>query len=390
MRDLSLSHLSDAVLLRNLSALVVLDRRTTADLLAHLAEVDARQLYAEAGYSSMFAYCVRELHLSENAAGKRIYAARAVRKFPALLGALDQGRIHLTAVCLLAPHVTENNKETLIEGASHKGKAEIEAWLVANSIIPEVPIQPCTIKPIIPRASETSTPIGPNMFDAPPVSADDERVSADDENARGDVGVSSNRSLQHVPEHVEVSPNVSPQPEHVEIGRSQPPPAPEHYRMQVVIPRGTHDKLRHAQALLSHAVPSGDVVKVLDRALDLLITHLERRKIGAKEGRTTENPRRTRATAKHYVPAHVRRAVWDRDQGQCTFVSAGGNRCGARILLEYDHAEPVARGGTSTVANVRLRCRAHNQCEARRAFGSGFMARKRLGGGRSTEHESGT
>jgi hypothetical protein len=382
VRDLSLSHLSDAVLLRNLSALVVLDRRTTADLLAHLAEVDARQLYAEAGYSSMFAYCVRELHLSENAAGKRIYAARAVRKFPALLGALDQGKIHLTALCLLAPHVTENNKETLIEGASHKGKAEVEAWLVANSITPAVPIQPCTIKPIVARASETSMPTVPSMFDAPPVSADDER-------ARADVGVSSN-ALQHVPEHVEVSPNLSSRPEHVDIRRSQPPPAPEHYRMQVVIPKGTHDKLRHAQALLSHAVPSGDVVKVLDRALDLLITHLERRKIGAREGRTTETPRRTRAMAKHYVPAHVRRAVWDRDHGQCTFVSAGGNRCSARTLLEYDHAQPVARGGTSTVANVRLRCRAHNQCEARRAFGSGFMARKRLGGGHSMEHESGT
>jgi len=152
--------------------------------------------------------------------------------------------------------------------------------------------------------------------------------------------------------------------------------------MQVVIPKGMHDKLRHAQALMSHAVPSGDVVKVLDRALDLLITHLERRKIGAKD-RSNPGSERTTATHKHYVPAHVRRAVWDRDQGQCTFVSAAGNRCGARRLLEYDHVEPLARGGASTVANVRLRCRAHNQCEARRAFGASYMRRKRIERGRS-------
>jgi len=50
--------------------------------------------------------------------------------------------------------------------------------------------------------------------------------------------------------------------------------------MQVTIPRETHDKLRHAQALLSHAVPPGDVAQVLDRALDLLIKRLMRRKFG--------------------------------------------------------------------------------------------------------------
>ena len=48
----SLSHLSDHVLLRDLTALVSEDRATTARLLAHLAEVDARRLYLPAGYPS--------------------------------------------------------------------------------------------------------------------------------------------------------------------------------------------------------------------------------------------------------------------------------------------------------------------------------------------------
>src|SRR6185295_6813809 len=58
------------------------------------------------------------------------------------------------------------------------------------------------------------------------------------------------------------------------------PTEPELYRMQVTIPKGTHDKLRHAQALLSHAVSLGDVAQVLDRALDVLIRDLERKKYG--------------------------------------------------------------------------------------------------------------
>jgi 5-methylcytosine-specific restriction endonuclease McrA len=73
----------------------------------------------------------------------------------------------------------------------------------------------------------------------------------------------------------------------------------------------------------------------------------------------------------------VKRAVWQRDGGRCTFVGTNGHRCETRRGLEFDHAEPLARGGQATIANLRLRCRAHNQYEAEREFGSDFMRRKR-------------
>jgi len=73
----------------------------------------------------------------------------------------------------------------------------------------------------------------------------------------------------------------------------------------------------------------------------------------------------------------VKRAVRERDQDQCTFQSESGQRCPARMRLEFDHIEPVARGGRATVDGMRLRCRAHNQYAAECAFGAGFMARKR-------------
>jgi hypothetical protein len=59
-----------------------------AELLVHLAEVDARQLYLEEGCSSMFAWCQRVLHFAEGVAYKPIQAARAVRRHPELLGAV--------------------------------------------------------------------------------------------------------------------------------------------------------------------------------------------------------------------------------------------------------------------------------------------------------------
>jgi 5-methylcytosine-specific restriction endonuclease McrA len=73
----------------------------------------------------------------------------------------------------------------------------------------------------------------------------------------------------------------------------------------------------------------------------------------------------------------VRRAVSERDQERCAFVGETGKRSGSRRGLELDHIEPVARGGTSTVENLRLLCRAHNQHEAEHSFGAEFMERKR-------------
>src|SRR5260221_13084558 len=59
------------------------------------------------------------------------------------------------------------------------------------------------------------------------------------------------------------------------------PLGPRRFALQVTIEQSTHDKLRYAQQLLGHQVPTGDIAKVLDRALDALISRLEKRKFAA-------------------------------------------------------------------------------------------------------------
>ena len=348
MHEYTLAHLSDAVLLGDLAALVAQDRATTATLLAHIAEVDARRLYLPAGYPSMHAYCVDELRLSEDAAYKRIQAAQAARQFPALFAALAEGSLHLSAVCLLAPHLTAENAGELIEASTRRRKSEIEEVLAHRFPPPELPA--------LVRAL-TATPPGLQQH------------------APGHVG-------SETPEGVGTTEHLLA-PGQVEGGRATSAQAsPERYLLELTIAKSTREKLRYAQALLSHAVPTGDVAQVLDRALDALILLHEKRKFGAithpRRHAITHPPRRQRTTArKRTVPARVRRAVWERDQGQCTFVGATGHRCKAQRFLEFDHVDPVARGGKATVDGMRLRCRTHNQYEAERAFGAGFMLRKR-------------
>src|SRR6059036_3501987 len=120
----SLCHVSDRDLLLDLASSVAQDRTTMELLLARIAEVDARRLYAPAGFPSMYLYCVHELHLSEEAARKRIHAARTARQFPAIFDAVADGRLHLTAVNRLAPYLTPENANGLLEAAGHKTKAE--------------------------------------------------------------------------------------------------------------------------------------------------------------------------------------------------------------------------------------------------------------------------
>lgn len=150
-----------------------------------------------------------------------------------------------------------------------------------------------------------------------------------------------------------------------------PPSLPEPPVM-IALEKRVHEKLLYLRSLLSHSMPSDS--QVIERALDDLIPKAEKAKFAATEKPRT---RRREALGPGYIPAHVRRAVWSRDGGRCTAVGEDNKRCEERDFLEYDHIQPVARGGKSTVENVRLRCWAHNQYEAEKAFGEKFMQQKR-------------
>jgi len=85
----SISRLSNDELLVRLSSVLKQSRRVESVLVAHIAEVDVRRLFASEGFPSMFQYCVDVLHLSEAEAYLRIAAARVSRRHPALLTMLD-------------------------------------------------------------------------------------------------------------------------------------------------------------------------------------------------------------------------------------------------------------------------------------------------------------
>ena len=300
----SFGSLSDDELAEQVKHLAACERRASVALIRSLVEFDTRRLYLREGCSSLFTYCTRVLHLSEGAAYNRIETARAARRFPKVLDALERGDLTLTAIRLLAPYLTAENHEEVLVAARHSSKRQIEE-LIAK--------------------------LNPRLAAATVV-----------------------RRLR--------SAVVTPL-------------APELYLLQVTLTRETHEKLQRAQALARHTLPLGDVGAILDRALTLLIENIERRRFAS-----VASPRpsqRDAPAAGRHIPAAVKRAVWQRDEGCCAFVGRTG-RCRETAFLEFHHVDPYAAGGAPTVDNIQLRCRAHNQYEARVFFGD-TLVRERPG-----------
>jgi hypothetical protein len=171
MRIASFSSLSDRSLLNELATRLQSERAETTNVIALLAEVDERRLYLPAGYASMYAYCVGHLFMSEDVAYKRLQVARATRKFPELLDAIAEGRLHVSAACMLCPYLGAKSAAGLIEAATHRSKSEIEHLLAERFPRPDMPTVLRTLETTIPAThlprgrlahSNRATPLGLN------------------------------------------------------------------------------------------------------------------------------------------------------------------------------------------------------------------------------------
>src|SRR2546426_793415 len=233
MKSYSRSHLTDAGLLSTLDSRLSLDRNTTADLLADLAEVDDRRLYVPAGYDSMYGVFVHEKEMSEDVACKRICAARAARQFPAIFPALADGRLHLTAVVMLAPHLSPDTADELLAAAAHRTKARIELLLAERFPRPDVPT--------------TLQAIAPALVTDGPVAGPANALALLSAPGRVVPSVMSNPAV-----HVEPLP-ARTKPVPLSSGRDA---------VQFTMDEEMHEDLLAVQALLGHVLPAGEVAEV--------------------------------------------------------------------------------------------------------------------------------
>jgi len=300
-----------------------------ADLLVHLGEIEERKLYRQLAHSSMFGFCVDELGFSEDVTCNRLEVARAGRRFPAVIEALRSGHVHLTGLRILAPHLDEENHRSVLAEAAGKSKRKIEVIVARLAPKPDVP------------TSIRKTP------------------------AQGQTDLAMPAPVPSKP------------PKRAVVA----PLSPETYQIRYTGSRELSNKLKQAQELLRHRIPSGEVPTIFEAALDALIEKVKRERFGiGRKPRKTDASIAGPATSRH-IPAAVQRQVYERDGGRCTFIDERGRRCEERGMLEFDHIDGFARTHSHDPARIRLRCRAHNQHAAEQMYGIQFMERAKAARG---------
>ena len=210
---------------------------------------------------------------------------------------IARGELHLTAVHHLAAHLTEENHREVLRRAKHRTTREIEKLVAELAPKPDVP---SVIRKLPDRKASMPLAMG-------------------DESSPG----ASQRAAE--------------QPSSAFKSRHEPKPrpvplSPRRYKLQVTIGEETRDKLDELRGLLSHQVPDGDPVKILERALDALLVQARKKKAALTDKPRALSPKKNRNRG---IPASVRRSVFQRDEGCCTFVDARGRRCSSSSITAF-------------------------------------------------------
>lgn len=333
-----LAKLTDTELISSLKALVKAERSRSVDILKHLNEMDRRKVAENSGFPSLFDYCVRELRYVNGTAARLIHAARAAKKYEVLYKTMGRGLLSVTTVSMLAPHLTWANHRRLVRAAAGKSAREVEALVSSLNPVAAAPAERIRIltvaAPPAPAATTEELFPAPSVASAPAASAPKEAAGP------------------------------SPAP--------PPPPAPvRRAYFSFTADEAFLRDFERAKELSRHKWPAGKQEEVFAGALKVLLDKID----PDKRRRRRERARRLAAGARsRRISQAVKDEVWDRDGGRCVYPGPGGGVCGARAGLEFDHVRPWALGGGSGDAgNIRLLCRAHNDLEARKAFGGAFV-----------------
>jgi hypothetical protein len=302
----------------------------------------------------MFVYCLNVLHLSEGETNLRIAVARAVREHPVLQEMLGDGRLHLSGIGRLAPVLTSENRECLLRRAIHKSKREIEEIVAeidprpdAPSVIRKLPQRPTAAPPQATGTVELA------KDEAMPVASDEPLLLAP---------VAASR------------PCAAPPPVFQ-------PLSPGRFKVQFTAGPELRDDLERLRALMRSEVPDGDLAVIVGKAVREL-----RRRMDARRFAQTKSPRKQKTRTipfSRYLPADVRRLVYERDASRCRFTDPEGRRCPERHRLEYHHRYPFGMGGDHDPRNVCLMCGPHNRLIAELDYGRKLPQRE----SRTADHD---
>ena len=345
-----LRNISNQKLVTQLKKLVSQEQNFTLKLLPHLVEVERREIYLEKACSTMTNYCVHELGYGESSASRRVRAARVIRDVPEVYELLRSRKITLSAVVQVYGAITPENKDQLIPRIIGRSRTAIEQVLAEYRAPRHVmdQVRPTMVKRIVPveRAQSRATQQGAGTACASELG----------EITRHCDGLFRPTDEMSTPEPVT--------PELTVVMEKM-------FEIRFAGDEELMELIRFMRSHLSHRFPKGaSFLELFKYALQYV---KEREDLATKKVSDKKN---TARTDRRYIPQAVKQKVWKRDGGRCMFVGANGKRCEGEHNLQYDHYPvPYARGGKSTVDNLRLLCAKHNRHTAKKTYGEAVITK---------------
>src|SRR5512139_46504 len=289
----ALEHIPNEALLATVRRLTARSNVALADLLAHLGEVERRGIHRERACASLYAYCVYELRMSEDAAFRRAKAARLVRRYPEVRDAIAKGEIHLTGLLTIAPYLGGEHHEEVLRRSRFRSKREL-CRLIAE-------IDP---KPAVPALVE---PIGPALAGRAGYAAHIESLTGavrelpegsrpEDWIDEGEPETDEARFRDDTPSGHEARAGHEARTDEARLANDAGSPVagrPLHYKVQFTASQEYVDLLEEAVALLGHERPRPALPDVQLRALQLLVAKLRKERRGERSDAKAEAAERT-------------------------------------------------------------------------------------------------
>ena len=158
MNRFSRMHLSPEEAIRSIEAVDLGEKSKIAEWIALIATIDERRDYLPASYSCTLNFCMGRLHISRDAALRRIQIAHAAQRCPELFECLADGRLGVTTAAVLAPHLEPGTADELLAAAAFQPKHEVIRLVAERARLFAVAPAELVSEPVVEAASCEDAP----------------------------------------------------------------------------------------------------------------------------------------------------------------------------------------------------------------------------------------
>jgi len=382
--------LKNQELIDKLQVFVSLEKKTTAEIVAVIAEVDRRKLFLDLGHTSLFSYLTTELGHTPASAQRRIDAARMLSVVPELKTDLQTGALNLMQISVVSQGLRQKKKEDSKVSVGVSEKREIlmrvkgldlmqTQRLVSQALDLDVQIQErkhvqkdeslrveLTLskeqQARLQRAREILSHKHPSLGWAELFS-----VLAEDFMRR--------RDPRREPKCRAPSENLSRRPKNTNSMVSTSNSTSVTHSTST----STSTSTSNMEAVLGQK--STDKQDCFESAWKP-VAMADQHRIHKGDGLSKHRPRIKRKA----VPLAIKREIFRRDRDCQWRDPITKTKCRSRFQLEVDHLKPVSVGGKNHPTNLQILCDVHNRLKWERRSRGIEQRRSRASRGRDGNH----